>query len=65
MFETVFEKLSKLNCMLKTSSEGNETMFPVYCADLTPRGIQALFIFPFIGGLREKEITLSLVSELL
>lgn len=59
-----FEKEpSKLNCMLKTSIEWNETLFPVYCA--APRGIHALFIFPFTGGLREEEITLSLVSELL
>lgn len=53
---------SELNCRLKTSSGRNETMFPVCRAAGAPGGIRALFIFPFAGGPREEEITLSLVS---
>lgn len=49
----------------KQVANGMREKFQVDCADHTPRGIHALFIFPFIGGPREEEITLSLVSVLL
>lgn len=49
----------------KQAANGMREKFQVDCADHAPRGIHALFIFPFIGALREEEITLSLISVLL